>query len=64
MLNTSAMTLLSDRTVGGLAVSPARRRLEGPGGAVTLEPLVMRLLLLLADAEGKVIARRSLFDEL
>ncbi|HEX8532783.1 MAG TPA: winged helix-turn-helix domain-containing protein [Allosphingosinicella sp.] len=64
MLNTARMAALDDRRIGALSVSPGRRRIDGPAGSVPLEPLVLHLLLLLADADGRVVARSVLFDEL
>jgi DNA-binding winged helix-turn-helix (wHTH) protein len=51
----------SDFTVGPLHVSPARRSLAGPGGSTTVEPIVMKVLLLLFDASGNVVTRDELF---
>ena len=51
----------SDFAVGPLRVSPARRLLEGPGGNTTLEPIVMKVLLLLLDARGAVVTRDEIF---
>lgn len=53
-----------DRTIAGLTLSPERRRLQGPGGEVSLEPLVVQFLLMLADADGEVVPRRAIFDRL
>jgi DNA-binding winged helix-turn-helix (wHTH) protein len=50
--------------IGGLTVSPARRRLFGPAGELSLEPMVLRLLLLLGERLGDVVERRFLFDAL
>jgi len=51
----------SDFTVGPLHVGPARRSLAGPGGSTTVEPIVMKVLLLLFDASGNVVTRDELF---
>lgn len=51
----------SDFSVGSLRVSPARRSLVGPGGSAAVEPIVMKVLLLLFDAAGNVVTREELF---
>ena len=48
-------------TVGTLTVRPAPRELEGPGGVVALEPRVMQVLLVLAQAGTAVVGRDALF---
>jgi DNA-binding winged helix-turn-helix (wHTH) protein len=45
-------------------LTPALLRLEGPAGTVDLEPLVVRLLLLLGSQAGTVIARGAIMDQL
>ena len=50
--------------VAGLDIDPLRRRVSGPGGEIALEPLVMQLLLQLADRQGEVLPRRELFGQL
>lgn len=47
-------------TVGALTVRPAPRELEGPGGAVALEPRVMQVFLALSDAAPEVVSRTAL----
>jgi len=51
----------SDFSVGSLRVSPARRSLAGPGGSAAVEPIVMKVLLMLFDAAGNVVTRDDLF---
>ncbi|RIX29245.1 winged helix-turn-helix domain-containing protein [Sphingomonas edaphi] len=51
-----------DFNAGQLAISPSRRRVVGPAGEVTVEPLVMQVFLLLLDARGQVVAREELFE--
>ena len=50
--------------VADLDIDPIRRRVAGAGGEVSVEPMVMRLLVQLADRQGEVVERRSLFEEL
>ena len=50
--------------VAGLAIDPVRRRVSGPGGEASVEPLVMQLFLHLIDHQGQVLPRRELFDRL
>jgi len=50
--------------IAGLTIDPVRRRVSGPSGEATVEPLVMQLLLHLVDRQGEVLNRRDLFDHL
>ena len=61
MLKLSDLALKGDLHFGRLLISPSRRLIQGPGGSVSVEPLVMQALLLLIDADGKVVARAELF---
>lgn len=51
----------ADFKAGPLHVSPARRLIEGPAGKATVEPIVMKVFLLLLDAGGSVVTRDELF---
>jgi DNA-binding winged helix-turn-helix (wHTH) protein/tetratricopeptide (TPR) repeat protein len=46
----------------GLRLEPSTRTLHGEAAAVVIEPRVMQLLLALADAEGRVVAREALLQ--
>lgn len=48
--------------LGEAIVTPALRRVEGPGGTAMLEPRVMQVLVHLADAAGAVVTRQQLID--
>lgn len=50
-----------DFQAGALHVSPALRQVDGPGGRATLEPIVMKVFLLLLEARGSVVTRDELF---
>lgn len=50
--------------VAGLDVDPVRRRVSGPGGEASVEPLVMQLFLQVIEHQGQVLSRRELFDHL
>jgi DNA-binding winged helix-turn-helix (wHTH) protein/tetratricopeptide (TPR) repeat protein len=63
MLKLRDLALRSDFEVGPLAVSPSRRRIKGPAAEVAVEPLIMQVLLLLLDADGRVVTRDELFDQ-
>jgi TolB-like protein len=52
----------ADFSVGSLRICPAQRLVEGPRGALNLEPIVMKVLLLLVDARGSVVTRNDLFS--
>lgn len=63
MLKLADLAVRSDFALGPLRVSPARRQVSGPLGEIHVEPLIMQVFLLLADAEGNVVTRATLFDE-
>lgn len=63
MLKLTDLALRSDLQLGPMLVSPSRRLVEGPGGYVHVEPLIMQVFLLLLDAGGKVVTRNELFDQ-
>lgn len=63
MLKLSDLALRPDLQLGPMLVSPSRRLVEGPGGHLFLEPLIMQVFLLLLDAGGKVVTRTELFDQ-
>ncbi len=47
--------------IGAIRVTPAERRVESPEGTSTvLEPLVMQVLVALADARGRIMSRDDL----
>ncbi|MCH8617462.1 winged helix-turn-helix domain-containing protein [Sphingomonas sp. SM33] len=50
--------------LAALTIDPVRRRITGPGGEASLEPLVLQLLLHLIDRKGQVLQRRELFNHL
>src|SRR5437763_14658260 len=60
MLKLSDLASRADFETGPLHVSPARRLVEGPGGSANVEPIVMKVLLLLLDADGSVVTRDEL----
>ena len=61
MLKLADLAARGDFDAGPLHVSPARRLIEGPSGSVTVEPIVMKVFLLLLDAAGNVVTRDELF---
>jgi DNA-binding winged helix-turn-helix (wHTH) protein len=62
LLTTAELAARQDFTIGGVIVSPSARTLRGPGGQVDLEPRVMQVLVVLADAGGQVVTRETLFN--
>src|SRR4029079_3626035 len=60
MLKLADLANRSDFHAGPLHVSPARRLVEGPAGKAHLEPIVMKVFLLLLDADGSVVTRDEL----
>ena len=61
MLKLADLAGRPDFDAGPLHVSPARRSIEGPAGRTTVEPIVMKVFLLLLDARGSVVTRDELF---
>jgi DNA-binding winged helix-turn-helix (wHTH) protein len=63
LLKLADLTARPDFQLGPMLVSPARRLVEGPGGYVHVEPLIMQVFLLLLDAGGRVVTREELFNQ-
>ena len=63
MLKLADLAMREDFSLGPLDVSPALRLVKGPAGEVHVEPLIMQVFLLLADAKGQVVTRNQLYDE-
>ena len=61
-LTASDLAARPDFTLGLAVVSPPMRTIAGPGGTGDVEPLVMQVLLILADAAGQVVTRETLFQ--
>jgi DNA-binding winged helix-turn-helix (wHTH) protein len=59
LLTTAELASRADFTLGLAAVSPSSRTIAGPGGTADVEPRVMQVLVVLADAAGQV---GTLFD--
>ena len=62
LLTTADLAARSDFTVGLAVVSPSARTIAGPGGTADVEPRVMQVLVVLADAAGQVVTRETLFQ--
>jgi len=62
LLTTAGLAARADLTLGGVIVSPSMRTLRGPDGSVDVEPRVMQVLVVLADAAGQVVTRETLFN--
>ena len=63
MLRLADLATREDFQLGPLWVSPALRLIRGPAGETHVEPLIMQVFLLLADANGQVVTRERLYDE-
>jgi DNA-binding winged helix-turn-helix (wHTH) protein len=61
MLKLADLASRADFNAGPLHVSPSRRQVEGPAGSASVEPIVMKVFLLLLDAGGNVVTRDELF---
>src|SRR6476659_7402096 len=62
ILTTADLAGRSDFTLGLAIVSPSTRTIAGPGGTADVEPRVMQVLVVLADAAGHVVTRETLFQ--
>ena len=62
LLTTAELAARADFTLGLAAISPSSRTIAGPGGTADVEPRVMQVLVVLADAGGQVVTRGTLFD--
>ncbi len=60
ILKLRALAEQPDFRLGAAVVSPSTRTVGWAGGAVTIEPKVMQVLLALADADGAVVSRDAL----
>ena len=60
-LTTAELASRPDFTLGQTIVSPSRRSVTGPGGTALVEPRVMQVLTVLAEAIGNVVTRDVLF---
>ncbi|MCL6698269.1 winged helix-turn-helix domain-containing protein [Sphingomonas sp. NSE70-1] len=61
MLTTSELVARGDFHLGDVIVSPSNRTMTGPDGSVVIEPRVLQVLVVLADAAGTVVTRETLF---
>src|SRR3954447_20781352 len=61
MLKLADLAGRADFDAEPLRISPARRLIEGPAGKAAVEPIVMKVFLLLLDARGTVVTRDELF---
>jgi len=61
LLTTADLASRADFTIGDMVVSPSTRAIRGPGGSAMVEPRVMQVLVVLADAAGAVVTRDTLF---
>ena len=62
LITTADLVAREDFTLGGVIVSPSTRALRGPAGIEDIEPRVMQVLVVLAEAAGQVITRETLFN--
>jgi DNA-binding winged helix-turn-helix (wHTH) protein/tetratricopeptide (TPR) repeat protein len=61
-LTTADLAARADFTLGLAIVSPSSRTIAGPGGTSVVEPRVMQVLVVLAEAAGQVVTRETLFQ--
>ena len=55
-----ALAHRGDFTLANATIRPSTRTIEGPGGSLTVEPKIMQVLLVFADADRSVITREDL----
>ena len=60
LMTTASLAEMADFIVGEALVCPATRTIEGPGGSTQVEPRVMQVLIVLAEARGGVVTRDTL----
>lgn len=60
-ITTADLASREDFPLGRTVVSPSRRSVTGPGGTALVEPRVMQVLTVLAEAAGTVVTRDLLF---
>ncbi len=60
LLTTAQLAEWPDFALGDSRVNPSTRTVSGPGGSLVVEPRVMQVLLVLADAGGAVVTRDTL----
>ncbi len=58
----SSLAAIDDFTIGSATISPSRRIIAGPAVHADVEPRVMQVLVILAEAAGSVVTRETLFD--
>ena len=61
MLTTAELAARDDFHLGNAIISPSTRTICGPAGKAVLEPRVMQVLVVLAEAAGRVVTRDALF---
>lgn len=61
LLTMADLASRADFMLGEVLVSPSTRAVCGPGGSALLEPRVMQVLVILAEAGGAVVTRDTLF---
>jgi hypothetical protein len=57
LVTTAELAARPDFKLGLVDVSPSSRTVTGPGGPADVEPRVMQVLVVLADAAGQVVTR-------
>ncbi len=62
LLTAASLAEQADFTVGDARVCPATRTITGPGGTTQVEPRVMQVLIVLAEAAGGVVTRETLLE--
>lgn len=62
LMTTASLAEMPDFIVGSAQISPATRTISGPGGTTQVEPRVMQVLIVLAEAQGGVVTRDTLLN--
>jgi DNA-binding winged helix-turn-helix (wHTH) protein/tetratricopeptide (TPR) repeat protein len=62
LLTAASLAERADFNIGKVRVCPATRTVTGPGGRTQVEPRVMQVLIVLADAAGAVVTRETLLE--
>jgi DNA-binding winged helix-turn-helix (wHTH) protein len=62
LLTTADLAARPSFHLGKALIDPSTRSISGPGGTTVVEPRVMQVLVVLAEAAGSVVTRDTLFN--
>lgn len=62
LITSASLAEYADFTLGEVSVCPSTRTITGPGGSTQVEPRIMQVLVVLAEASGAVVTRDTLLS--